>query len=55
MWELELDKLLQEYLEYKEERERMMSDSGDIKIMKKKIVSKSIVKKVLQKKPVNNL
>ena len=54
MWELELDKLLQEYLEYKEERERMMSDSGDIKIMKKKIVSTG-VKKVLQKKQVNNL
>jgi DNA topoisomerase-2 len=54
MWELELNKLLQEYLEYKEERERMMSDSGDIKIMKKKIVSTG-VKKVLQKKPVNNL
>jgi DNA topoisomerase-2 len=49
MWESELDKLLQEYLEYKEERERMMSDS-DSKIIKKKIVSKSIVKKVLQKK-----
>ena len=48
MWELELDKLLQEYLEYKEERERMMSDSYS-KIMKKKIVSTG-VKKVLQKK-----
>jgi len=54
MWEGELDKLLQEYLEYKEERERLMNDSGDIKIMKKKIVSTG-VKKVLQKKPVNNV
>ena len=53
MWECELDKLLQEYLEYKEERERMMSNS-DSKITKKKIVSTG-VKKVLQKKQLNNL
>jgi DNA topoisomerase-2 len=45
MWESELDKLLQEYLQYKEERERMMSDS-DNKNTKKKIVSSSVKKYV---------
>jgi DNA topoisomerase-2 len=51
MWKSELDKLLQEYLEYKEERERMMSDS-DNKNMKKKIVSTG-VKKIIKKSVVN--
>jgi DNA topoisomerase-2 len=45
MWESELDKLLQEYLQYKEERERMMSDS-DNKNTKKKIVSSGVKKYV---------
>jgi DNA topoisomerase-2 len=47
MWESELDKLLQEYLQYKEERERMMSDL-DNKNTKKKILS-SGVKKIYKK------
>jgi IS30 family transposase len=43
MWSNELDKLSQEYLEYKEERERLMNGI-DIK-NKKKVVSKGIVSK----------
>jgi DNA topoisomerase-2 len=43
MWTNELDKLSQEYLEYKEERERLMSGI-DIK-SKKKVVSKGVVTK----------
>ena len=49
MWTNELDKLSQEYLEYKEERERLMSGI-DIK-SKKKVVSKGLV----TKKNVKNL
>jgi hypothetical protein len=43
MWSNELDNLSQEYLEYKEERERLMSGI-DIK-SKKKVVSKGLVTK----------
>ena len=43
MWTNELDKLSQEYLEYKEERERLMSGM-DVK-SKKKVVSKGLVSK----------
>ena len=54
MWTNELDKLSQEYLEYKEERERLMSGM-DIK-SKKKVVSKGLVSKgVVTKKNVKNL
>ena len=49
MWTNELDKLSQEYLEYKEERERLMSGI-DIK-SKKRVVSKGVV----TKKNVKNL
>ena len=43
MWSNELDKLSQEYLEYKEERERLMS--GIDTKSKKKVVSRGIVTK----------
>ena len=50
MWTSELDNLLQQYLEYKESRQRLM-DGEDMKPNKKKVVSKGIpvVKKSLKK------
>ena len=39
MWSSELDKLLEQYLEYKESRQRLM-DGEDTKLKKKKVVSK---------------
>ena len=47
MWSSELDKLLEQYLEYKESRQRLM-DGEDTKLKKKKVVSKG-------KKVVKNL
>jgi DNA topoisomerase-2 len=50
MWTSELDNLLEQYLEYKESRQRLM-DGEDIKANKKKVVSKGIpvVKKTSKK------
>jgi len=50
MWTSELDNLLQQYLEYKESRQRLM-DGEDVKSNKKKVLSKGIpvVKKSLKK------
>ena len=50
MWTSELDNLLEQYLEYKESRQRLM-DGEDIKTNKKKVVSKGIpvVKKTSKK------
>jgi DNA topoisomerase-2 len=50
MWTSELDNLLQQYLEYKESRQRLM-DGEDMKSNKKKVVSKGtlVVKKSLKK------
>ena len=45
MWKSELDKLREQYLEYKEDRARLLS--GEDK--QKKVVSKGVVKKVLKK------
>jgi DNA topoisomerase-2 len=47
MWSSELDNLLEQYLEYKETRQRLM-DGEDTKLKKKKVVSKG-------KKVVKNL
>jgi hypothetical protein len=45
MWNLELDNLSEQYLEYKEVRQRLM-DGEDTKTKKKKVTSKgAIVKK----------
>ena len=51
MWNSELDNLLQQYLEYKESRQRLM-DGEDVKANKKKVVSKGIP---VVKKSVKNL
>ena len=50
MWNSELDNLLEQYLEYKESRQRLM-DGEDVKANKKKVVSKGIpvVKKTTKK------
>jgi len=50
MWTSELDILLEQYLEYKESRQRLM-DGEDVKANKKKVVSKGtlVVKKSLKK------
>jgi hypothetical protein len=45
MWKSELDKLREQYIEYKEDRARLLS--GEDK--QKKVVSKGVVKKVLKK------
>ena len=45
MWKSELDKLREQYIEYKEDRARLLS--GEDK--QKKVVSKGLVKKVLKK------
>ena len=50
MWNSELDNLLEQYLEYKEVRQRLM-DGEETKLKKKKITSKGIV----VKKPTKNL
>jgi len=50
MWSSELDNLLEQYLEYKELRQRLM-DGEDTKLKKKKVVSKgtTTVKKITKK------
>ncbi len=50
MWSSELDNLLEQYLEYKELRQRLM-DGEDTKLKKKKVVSKGTtsVKKITKK------
>ena len=50
MWNSELDNLLEQYLEYKEVRQRLM-DGEETKLKKKKITSKGTV----VKKPTKNL
>ena len=45
MWKSELDKLREQYIEYKDDRARLLS--GEDK--QKKVVSKGVVKKVLKK------
>ena len=48
MWNSELDHLLEQYLEYKDSRQRLM-DGEDVKANKKKVVSKGpLVKKILK-------
>jgi len=48
MWNSELDHLLEQYLEYKDNRQRLM-DGEDSKTTKKKVVSKGpLVKKILK-------
>jgi hypothetical protein len=45
MWNTELDNLLEQYLEYKEVRQRLM-DGEETKLKKKKVTSKcAVVKK----------
>ena len=44
MWLFELNNLLEQYLEYKEARQRLM-DGEDSKTAKKKVVSKGVIKK----------
>ena len=44
MWNLELDNLLEQYLEYKEVRQRLM-DGEETKLKKKKVTSKGTVVK----------
>jgi DNA topoisomerase-2 len=50
MWNSELDNLLEQYLEYKEVRQRLM-DGEETKLKKKKVTSKGTV----VKKPTKNL
>ena len=48
MWNSELDHLMEQYLEYKDSRQRLM-DGEDVKANKKKVVSKGpLVKKILK-------
>jgi DNA topoisomerase-2 len=49
MWNSELDHLLEQYLEYKESRQRLM-DGEDSKTTKKKVVTKGAVVKKATKK-----
>jgi DNA topoisomerase-2 len=51
MWNYELDNLLEQYLEYKDSRQRLM-DGEDIKCNKKKVVSKGAILKKSTKKLV---
>jgi hypothetical protein len=47
MWLNELDILKEQYIEYKEERSRLMNG-----VVKKKIVSKNNVKKIVKKQNI---
>jgi hypothetical protein len=50
MWMEELENLKEQYIEYKEERNRLMN--GEEKINKKKVLSKGvIIKKPVKKEP----
>jgi DNA topoisomerase-2 len=53
MWNSELDNLLEQYLEYKESRQRLM-DGEDSKTTKKKVVSKGSVVKKNDKKSIKS-
>ena len=48
MWNSELDNLREQYIEYKDERTRIMS-GDDVKNKKKKVISKGVVKKTNKK------
>ena len=46
MWISELDKLRALYLEYKEDRQRLMDGKSEDGIKKKKVISKGSIKKI---------